>query len=394
MSTKTWIVLDKNGVPDRTFEQSGTPASMQMTSLDAGTTYVARAGMESDGLQTLALQTVTFATLQAGAITVAYVSHERASSTDTVVYSYTSTYAPSAAVLASTVGGVTTNYQGVIDSTNHRITFTITDWTVGSTYSVVCRLDDIYGETATSAATSITVEETANWLYLQNTGSSAIDVVVRKLNNPTYIPSLEYKRDMSDNTWTAIDLRQQQSVTVSLGAGERMYLRGDNSAGFQRSTSEYVNIISSGQHIIGGNIMSLIWKNDFQTLDTVPAQSFYGLFSSDTGLTSVSGMDFSTITTALTYAFRYMFGSCTSLTGGMDVRNIKNVSNNILTETYVSCWQLSSAYYPNTTSLSISYNWLNGCAATGTIYVPTQTVHDAIINTTVVPSGWRVAVQS
>ena len=325
MADKTWITLSKNGVVDKVFEQNGKPESLQMTNLDTGTQYVAQAGLESDGLQSLALQTATFTTLQAGAITVAYVSHERVSSTDTVVYSYTSTYAPSAAVLASTIGGVTTNYQGVIDSNNHRITFTITNWTVGQTYSVTCRLDDIYGETATSAATSITVEET-DWkkvpFFVENNGQSSMTLRIACSSSTSNIPDLQKSTDGTN--WTTVTLSGSNNNDFEINPSERLYFRGNNSGGFSRSTSSFWRFVPTGYCTasLGGNIMSLINRSNYGTssVNAIPNNSFYKMFTdrSYQGMGDLSRLTFGYAATVGNYACYEMFGWTT---GGGGTQN-------------------------------------------------------------------------
>lgn len=87
---------------------------------------------------------------------------------------------------------------------------------------------------------------------------------------------------------------------------------------------------------------------------------------------------------------------CTSLRVPVDLSKVTAMGNYSLTTTYSGCTNLNTASYPNFTYDPVNQagGWLSGCAATGTIYVPSEAVHDAIVGTSVVPSGWSVVVQA
>lgn len=445
MSDKTWIVLKRNGVNDKVFEQSGRPESMQMTNLSPNTQYVAQAGLESGGLQTLALQTATFSTLQAGTVTLTYSSHARSGSTDTVVYAYTSTYAPSSAILASTISGVTTNYQGVIDSNAHTVTFTISDWSVGSTYTVSCTMHDIYGETATSAATSITVEDPSEGgvFYIENTAGQQITLTLSKTGEPA-VPDLKYKIGGGSN-WSQATTLSDGYLTINLPTNTRCYFKGKNTSGFNRSDSAYFKFNATGSHVIGGNLMSIVDEDNFATINSIPPYSFNHLFAGDTNLTSAADANFGVVVNtsqgagsdralentfdgcsalvyppdtstfeylgnrAMHYCFancvrlaraadlsnvrlinryclEYCYENCQALTTGSNFLNIGNTDEGYIHGVYYNCSNLSTAYYPNVESSQGVNQWLYGCAATGTIYV---TNHRVALHVAP-PSGWTV----
>lgn len=449
MADKTWITLSKNGVVDKVFEQNGRPESLQMTNLDANTQYVAQAGLESDGLQSLALQTATFTTLQAGAMSLSLVSCDRSGMNYVATYSYTSTYAPSAAILTRGVGWT---YQGVIDSNNHTVTFTIDDLYPygGNSATIQARLDDIYGESVLSESTTFTVDYALKAFTIKNETNNYITVTITPVGSPSTLPEL---LRWTGSEWSTLNMSTGFPTDNVIAPSESLILGGDNPNGFNTSSNAYFTISANGSHSINGNFMSLVNKTNYASLTSIPSYSFHHLFKGDVYLTSAANATFGDVVntsqnadsdhalentfdgcsrlvyppntskfqylgnscmhytfancTSLAraaslenverinrYALQYCYEGCTSLTSGSDLRRVANSDQAFMEGIYYNCSSLATAYYTANAGTGGTNNWLSGCAATGTIYVPTEAVHDAIVNTSVVPSGWTVVVQS
>lgn len=137
--------------------EQGRPASVGLQGLTPNTVRYVRAELYEDGAKVDSDET-SFQTLPAGSMTVTYGQYRRASCHEhCVTYTYTSTYAPSSAILHVTAaGGFAADYQGAIDSGNHSIVFDCDDWDGGVVYTCTATLTDIYGESQTSAVTTLT----------------------------------------------------------------------------------------------------------------------------------------------------------------------------------------------------------------------------------------------
>lgn len=119
--------------------------------------------------------------------------------------------------------------------------------------------------------------------------------------------------------------------------------------------------------------------------------AFNGMFQSCIALNDISNIHFSA-TSIENGMFRYTFTGCTSLVSGLDIRSATILQNNGLTGMYNGCSSLTTAYAPTVTwNTAKSGNWLNGVAASGTLYadssisstIPTDSVDGC-------PSGWTV----
>ena len=137
--------------------EQGRPASVGLQGLTPNTVRYVRAELYEDGAKVDSDET-SFQTLPVGTMTVTYGQYRRTGCHEHyVTYTYTSTYAPSSAILHVTAaGGFTANYQGAIDSQNNTILFDCDDWSGGVAYTCTATLTDIYGEEQTSAVTTLT----------------------------------------------------------------------------------------------------------------------------------------------------------------------------------------------------------------------------------------------
>ena len=138
--------------------EEGKPQQICLQGLQCATQYYAIADLLEDGVCIAQSEKVGFQTVACSLMSVTYSSYRRSSCYEhVVVYTYSSTYAPSACVLHA-VGpdNFVANYQGTIDSAHGTVTFEIDDWDGGVNYDVYATLYDIYGEEQQSVTTTLT----------------------------------------------------------------------------------------------------------------------------------------------------------------------------------------------------------------------------------------------
>ena len=138
--------------------EEGKPAQICLQGLQCATQYYAIADLLEDGVRIAQSEKVGFQTVDCGSMSVTYSSYRRSSCHEhVVIYTYTSTNAPSACILHA-VGpdNFVANYQGIIDSAHSTVTFEIDDWDGGVNYDVYATLYDLYGEEQQSVVTTLT----------------------------------------------------------------------------------------------------------------------------------------------------------------------------------------------------------------------------------------------
>ena len=123
--------------------------------------------------------------------------------------------------------------------------------------------------------------------------------------------TIKYK--LNDGEWASITSRTGTSApTINVVEGDKLQFRGSNT---QYATSSYYNSFgSSASFEIEGNIMSLIYGDDFKNNSTISSSyAFASLFRGCTKLVSAENLVLPA-TTLADSCYYYMFYGCTSLT--------------------------------------------------------------------------------
>lgn len=155
MAFTTKVITDTSpdfGDNPQTITESGKPASVEVDNLIPNTAHWTKAEIWQDGVLNDTSDVETFTTLPAGTLTLEYIQTTRSGYGYDVTYRYTSTYAPSSAIL-STNG---TQFQGFIDSAQHAVSFWVTGLTAGTAYLTNVTLYDIYAESVTVMSSIVT----------------------------------------------------------------------------------------------------------------------------------------------------------------------------------------------------------------------------------------------
>lgn len=242
------------------------------------------------------------------------------------------------------------------------------------------------------------------------------------------------------NTWSSYTSTTDGVTLATLNNGNKLYLKGSNNT-YASATNLYNTFTSTGDFDVEGNIMSLLYGDDFASKTTYPStytfvrlfdgskvvnaknlilpattargRCYYSMFSGCTSMITAPklpaktlgtycyyGMFYQTAiteapelpaTTLATYCYYRMFRGCTGLTKS-PVLPAKTLTGSCY---YQMFWQCSNLNHVTMLATDISassclYNWLSSVAATGTL------VKDASMTTlptdseSGIPSGWTV----
>lgn len=223
-----------------------------------------------------------------------------------------------------------------------------------------------------------TTATTKNYLsFTARNGNATIG-----LNSGTS-PNLSYSRDgITWATWDYSNLTIPNGVTV--------YFKGNNTSGF--STNSNVNTFRiSGSVESHGNVMSLMYGDDFETQNTLTNSTFKELFKNCTGLTTAPELP---ATTMIDYCYESMFNGCTSLTTA-PILPATTLASNCYLWMFQGC---SSLNYIKMMATDISasaclFNWVQGVAATGT-FVKNSAATWNVSGDSGVPTGWTIQTAS
>ena len=209
--------------------------------------------------------------------------------------------------------------------------------------------------------------------YLKVVGNAT--VVVKQTGTVSEWPDLWYQID--EGSW--VQVLEPCTLTVPTNSGSvphYMRLKGNNSDGFNKSSSNFISFaITGGNPAVQGNVMSLIGGDNFSSLTTIPCDyCFYALFcpypptafstsySSTLSSTSTSLSKTHELvlpaTTLTAYCYAYMFAGNSGLYTGPSLpatvmqpwcyaHMFDNCMNNFYSSTAAnSGWYLSSMTLP------------------------------------------------
>jgi len=119
---------------------------------------------------------------------------------------------------------------------------------------------------------------------------------------------IKYSKDL--NTWTDISFTTGNGSSVILNSGEKLYLKGNNSAYgeklFYNSYLSAANILSSKKIDVMGNIMSLVYEDNFINNNTIEPYTFPSLFYNNNKLVNAKDLILPA-TTLTTQCYYQMF---------------------------------------------------------------------------------------
>ncbi len=125
-------------------------------------------------------------------------------------------------------------------------------------------------------------------------------------------PSISISKDKQ--TWTTVTPDAAPTYFITLNAGEKVYIKGNNNAYHDNSGSTQGYFTSTGKFNVSGNIMSLIYADDFKNKTTLSSSStFRRLFAYANKLVSAEHLVLPA-TTLASSCYEGMFSGCTSLT--------------------------------------------------------------------------------
>lgn len=175
----------------------------------------------------------------------------------------------------------------------------------------------------------------------------------------TYTSSLEFS--VNGRTWNVFD----NSTTINLNAGEKAYFRGNNTK-LASSDSVCTTFVMTGSIAGGGNVMSLLYANDFDTrFSLTNGNEFRSLFINCTALTSAPELPATTLSGWSTYD--KMFKGCTSLAAAPDLP-ASSLSRGCYANMFEGCTSLLAAPAINVTSVgqNAMASMFEGCTSLAT----------------------------
>ena len=181
-------------------------------------------------------------------------------------------------------------------------------------------------------------------------------------SNTAITKTIDYK--LNNGEWTSITSNTGSSApTITVNSGDKVQFRGSN-AQYATDYSKYNSFGGSASFEVEGNIMSLIYGDDFKNNLTISsAYTFNGLFNGCARLTSAENLILPA-TKLATYCYQYMFQNCSSLKTAPELPAMK-LTIGCYSKMFVSCTSLTKApALPATTLVrGCYYQMFNNCTS-------------------------------
>lgn len=162
------------------------------------------------------------------------------------------------------------------------------------------------------------------------------------------------------NNWTEWDYVNE---TLNLPAGNTLYFKGDNANGISNWNGTIRNfVLTTGEIEAGGNILSLLYKDNFENNLTAPNGCFHSLFLNCTALTKAPELPALTIGQN---SYTYMFKGCSNLVQGPSILPAMVLPVGCYYGMFIGCSKLTTApVLPGINLGSVCYDTMfSGCSS-------------------------------
>ena len=196
-------------------------------------------------------------------------------------------------------------------------------------------------------------------------------------SNTTIAKTINYK--LNNGEWISITSNTEASApTITVNSGDKVQFRGNNEQ-YASNTSKYNSFSGSASFEVEGNIMSLIYGDDFKNKLTISSTyAFASLFRNCTNLVSAENLVLPATTLAES-CYGRMFAGCTSLTTAPALP-ATTLAGDCYSYMFDSCKSLTTApALPETTLAGYCYSYMFGrCASLTTApALPATTLADS-----------------
>ena len=203
--------------------------------------------------------------------------------------------------------------------------------------------------------------------------------------------TIQYSKN-NGGTWQNAELKSNQTFSIPVVSGDIILFKGTNDAYCASDGSYWHTFKSTCQFEAYGNILSLIYGDNFINQTTFPNNSSYNfrlLWRDCTRLISVKNLILPA--TSLTETcYSAMFSGCTSLTTAPELP-ATTLASNCYQQMFSGCSNLN---YIKCLATDISANfctsnWVSGVAANGT-FIKNPNMNSWTSSNNGIPEGWTV----
>lgn len=154
-----------------------------------------------------------------------------------------------------------------------------------------------------------TVDPSTVYFYVEDISGAANTLSITK--SDANAPTIEIFKSTDGTNWTSMGQTDTTPITATIPANGKLYLKATANA-WANGDTKYNKMFASGNHNIGGCVMSILAGDNFENTTITTGNTFYSLFNGDTKLVSTGNLTLPS--NVKTDCYNHMFYGCTSLT--------------------------------------------------------------------------------
>ncbi len=226
-----------------------------------------------------------------------------------------------------------------------------------------------------------------NYFYIEDVSGSDNTLTIKKRFDNS--PTIEVFKSTDKVNWTSMGSTSTTGITATIPANGKLYLKCTTNT-WSGTGNSYNSIVTTGYCNVGGNIMSLLYGDNFEGKTTFPTGSTYNFNNLFDGISFILKNINNLILPATTLTescYRYMFSGCRALTTA-PVLPATTLATNCYSNMFRNCNSLNSVttYAQDISATGCVDYWLNNVAATGDFYNLGGATYTS--GTSGIPSGW------
>ena len=199
------------------------------------------------------------------------------------------------------------------------------------------------------------VDYTTEYLTFNILSTGTINWTV---NSTAFTKTIDYK--LNNGEWVSITSNTGSSApTITVNSGDKVQFRGNNAAYCDGGWNVLYNSFSgsTASFEIEGNIMSLIYGDNFKNNSTINDYAFTGLFQQCVNLVSAENLVLPA-TTLAKGCYKTMFRDCTSLTTAPSILPADTLETGCYAQMFMGCKSLTTA--PELPATTLADNCYSG----------------------------------
>ena len=235
------------------------------------------------------------------------------------------------------------------------------------------------------------IDNQGDYLTLSALEDGEITITISSDLGTSYATYLSYSKDKSVWERTDVDGRYH-TIKIPVSSGDKVYLKGKAKQWYNQSDPGGASIDSTANINVSGNIMSLLYEDNFEDKTVFPDNSQYTfswLFTNNEHLCSAEKLILPA-TILADGCYRFMFNGCSSLKVAPKLPTT-TLANYCYWGMFSGCSSLNNITML-ATDISASNcldGWVSGVAATGT-FTKAASMTSLPTGSSGIPAGWTV----